>query len=402
AVARFSKAIELAGRVAPSPAMKQLAVAAHAGILRLSSLTSLADAEVEHHYTEAQAIVCETGDRRSQAELLIAYGGRRMTLGDARGAFDNTREGIRIASEIGASELVGRFRLAIMIAYYNTGQLQAGIELMEESAGHAWASSPITVENVGSRAYRASFLMNMGQLREARRELETAIEISRKLGRTVSWMHVLLVQADYLAGTVDSVQRDAQTAVRAAEEYDSPFFRLMAYNALGTAHLLHAQWANALGVLERTRPMTEPGQPGRQFAVPQLAGLAEAHLGLGHLEQGLVLAREALTTAQEGHMRLWESRARLQLVRALRRVQGVEAATELSEQLAAWQILVDETGARTYQPFIHEERGQLAQLAGDAELARREFEQAIALYRDIGADGQALRLQAEVPVRRRA
>ncbi|MGH8454392.1 MAG: hypothetical protein ACRESW_07550, partial [Nevskiales bacterium] len=103
-----------------------------------------------------------------------------------------------------------------------------------------------------------------------------------------------------------------------------------------------------------------------------------------------------------GHMRLWESRARLQLVRALRRVQGVEAATELSEQLAAWQILVDETGARTYQPFIHEERGQLAQLAGDAELARREFEQAIALYRDIGADGQALRLQAEVPVRRRA
>jgi class 3 adenylate cyclase/tetratricopeptide (TPR) repeat protein len=393
ALARFRKAVELAERAAPSPAMQQLAVAAHAGVMRMSSLTTVPDEEVEQHYAAAQAIVRDSGDRRSQAELLITYGGRRMNLGDALGAFENTREGIRIAQEIGALDLVGRFRLAVLIAYSNFGELQAAIDLVEASAGHAWASSPITTENVGSRAYRASFLMNMGQLREARRELETAIDVSGKLGRTVSWMHVLLVQADYLAGAVESVQRDAQTAVRAAEEYDSPFFRLMAYNALGNAHLLNGQWANALEVLERTRPLVEPGQPGRQFAVPHLAGLAEAHLELGHLEQGLVLAREALATAQEGHMRLWESRARLQLVRALRKVHGVKAAAEIIEQIAGWQALINATGASTYQPFIHEERAHLAMLTGDSDLAQAEFARARALYREAGADARATRVQ---------
>jgi adenylate cyclase len=401
-LARFRKAIELSDRAPPSPAMLQLAVAARAGILRIASLTTVPNEEVERVYNEAREIVNASGDQRAQAELLIAYGGRRMNLGDARGAFEHTREGLRIARATGAMDLVGRFRLAVLISYFNIGELRAAIELMEESAGQAWASSPITAENVGSRAYRANFLMTMGRLREARRELETAIEISRQLGRTVSWMHVLLVQAAYLAGDVDRVQRDAQTAVRAAEEYDSPFFRLMAYNALGTSHLLHAQWANALEVLERTRPMVEPGQPGRQFAVPHLAAQAEAQLGLGRLEPGLRLAREALDTALEGHMRVWEGRARLQLIRALRQAQGAAAAAEIAEQLAAWQALTDDIGVSTYQPFIHEERGRLALLGGDAERARAEFDRALALYREIGADGQAARLQADLSLLRQA
>jgi adenylate cyclase len=400
ALARFRKAIGLAASVAQSPAIRQLAVAARAGILRLASLTPIPDEEVDRAYAEAQAIVNETGDRRAQAELMIAYGARRMTLGDACGAYEHARAGIRIAQDLGALDLVGRFRLTILISYFNVGALREGLELMEASAGQAWASSPMTAENVGSRAYRANFLVVMGQLREARSELSRAIEISHQLGRAVSWMHVLQVQAAYLAGILESVQTDAQTAVRAAEEYDSPFFRLMAYNSLGTSHLLHGQWANALEVLERTRPMVGPGQPGRQFAVPHLAGMAEAHLGLGHLEQGLQLAREALGVALEGRMRLWESRARLQLVRALRQVQGKKAVAEIGEHLSAWQSLVDGTGASTYQPFIHEERGRLAQLSGDAALALAEFGKALALYREIGADGQAARLQAALPQQR--
>ncbi|HXG28804.1 MAG TPA: adenylate/guanylate cyclase domain-containing protein [Nevskiales bacterium] len=401
ALARFRRAIELVDQAPVTPLRQQLAVAARAGILRIAAFTPVPDEEVERAYGEAQSIVSATGDQRAQAELLIAYGARRMTLGDARGAFENTRQAVELARAGGAMDLIGRFRLSILMAYFNVGALRAGLQLMEESAGHAWASAAMTAENVGSRAYRANFLMVMGQLGEARRELQTAIEISRQLGRTVSWMHVLLVQTAYFAGSRESAQHDAQNAVRAAEEYDSPFFRLMAYNALGTAHLLHGQWANALEVLERTRPLIEPDQPGRQFAVPHLTGIAEALGGLGRAEEAVQTARAALAAAQEGHMRVWEGRARLQLARALRQACGQEAVTEIADHLTAWQSLVDETGAISYQPFLHEERGHLLLLTGDTAGAQDELARALVLFSQIGAQGQAARLQAE-PLRRRA
>jgi class 3 adenylate cyclase/tetratricopeptide (TPR) repeat protein len=402
ALVRFRRAAELADRAPPSPAMRQLAVAARAGVLRIAALTAVANEEVERVYNEAQAIVNETGDRRAQAELLIAFGGRCLIRGDARSAFEHTREAVEVARAAGAIDLLARFRLSILIAYFNVGALQDGLALMEQSSGRGWASGPQTPENVGSRAYRANYLMIMGRLHEARHELDTAIEISRKLGRTVSWMRVLQVLTAHFAGNAESALGDAQVAVRAAEEYDSPFFRLMAYNALGTAHLLHGQWNNALEVFERTRTMIEPGQPGRQFAVPHLAGIAEALAGLGRMAESLQTARTALATAQECHMRLWEGRARRQLVRALRAVGGERAAAEIGPHLEAWQTLVDQTGAVTYQPFIHEERGHLARLHGDADGAETQFARALALYREIGAEGQAARLQADMPLRRRA
>jgi hypothetical protein len=136
--------------------------------------------------------------------------------------------------------------------------------------------------------------------------------------------------------------------------------------------------------------------------VPPLAGIAEALGGLGRVEEGVRTARAALAVAAEGHMRLWEGRARLQLVRALCRAHGQEAATEIADHLAAWQALIDATGTTSYQPFLHEERGHLALLGGDAGRAQIEFERALALYREIGAEGQAARLQADTPLRRRA
>jgi hypothetical protein len=58
--------------------------------------------------------------------------------------------------------------------------------------------------------------------------------------------------------------------------------------------------------------------------------------------------------------------------------------------------LIEEIGARAFQPEVHECRAQLAQLRGDASAARREIEAARRLYAEMGATAQVDRLLNEV------
>jgi hypothetical protein len=58
--------------------------------------------------------------------------------------------------------------------------------------------------------------------------------------------------------------------------------------------------------------------------------------------------------------------------------------------------LIDETGARAWQPEVHECRAQLARLRGDTETARHELDAARRLYAEMGATAQVERLAREI------
>ena len=57
-------------------------------------------------------------------------------------------------------------------------------------------------------------------------------------------------------------------------------------------------------------------------------------------------------------------------------------------------MLVEQTGGRSLLPRCVEERARLAALRGGS--ARPGLEEALALYREIGADGHAQRLAGEL------
>ncbi|MFQ5698721.1 MAG: hypothetical protein ACE5IL_10620 [Myxococcota bacterium] len=60
------------------------------------------------------------------------------------------------------------------------------------------------------------------------------------------------------------------------------------------------------------------------------------------------------------------------------------------------QALVEETGGRSVEPQIHEERARVAAMRDDADGARRTLQHAYALYVEIGATGHAERLAREL------
>ena len=77
--------------------------------------------------------------------------------------------------------------------------------------------------------------------------------------------------------------------------------------------------------------------------------------------------------------------------RQLRRADAA-ALVRAEQGLVRAQELIDETGARAYQPEVHECRAHLSRLRGDARAARHEIEEARQLYAEMGATVPAQRL----------
>jgi ATP/maltotriose-dependent transcriptional regulator MalT len=127
-----------------------------------------------------------------------------------------------------------------------------------------------------------------------------------------------------------------------------------------------------------------------------LASLAEAHLGLGNNSRARALADEALAVARRQGTRFYECCAHIARARVLLRTEGATASPEIQAHLREAQDLVEETGGRSQQPFIHEELANLARLTGDDATYQRELGEAHRLFTEMGATGHAERLAKEL------
>jgi len=109
------------------------------------------------------------------------------------------------------------------------------------------------------------------------------------------------------------------------------------------------------------------------------------HLGLGDQEEALAIAEEAIAVSRRRGARLWEFSALLTRTRALRELHDVRATREIEAALAEANAWLEMSGAKSYEPFLHVERAELARLTGDDTARRRELQEAHRLFLEIGA-----------------
>jgi hypothetical protein len=72
------------------------------------------------------------------------------------------------------------------------------------------------------------------------------------------------------------------------------------------------------------------------------------------------------------------------------------ASGDIQSALSEAQALVEETGGRSREPLIHEERAELARLTGDDATYQRELREAHRLFTEMGATGHAERVGREL------
>jgi hypothetical protein len=127
-----------------------------------------------------------------------------------------------------------------------------------------------------------------------------------------------------------------------------------------------------------------------------LAAMAAAHLGLGDCERALALTEEAIAVCRGRCSRLWEFSALLTRIRALREIWGLQTTREIETALAEAKAWLEMSGAKSYEPFLHVERAELARLKSDEAARSRELREAHRLFTEIGAPIRAAEVAKEL------
>jgi tetratricopeptide (TPR) repeat protein len=183
----------------------------------------------------------------------------------------------------------------------------------------------------------------------------------------------------------------AHQSVENAERGGAPVGLSNAYRALGRAYLVNEQLEEARAALEHALALA-PG--ARAQNATALSNLAEACAGLGDTARAREAAAEAIAIAKREDVRL--PFIPLSLARVLRSADGLAAERQIEAALESALQLVAETGARVFEPQVHEERAGLARLRGDEATRERELCEARRLYSEMGATGHVQRLSREL------
>jgi len=203
------------------------------------------------------------------------------------------------------------------------------------------------------------------------------------------------IEMDIALANVAAARDHARSALEAGDKLGTPYARVTGLAAIATAHRLNEQWDEAVAVLQEA----VSAATGGLYRIGEgwfRAELAEALLGRGDLDQAEHEAQTAVTVAHARHSRCHEIRANLALARTQLRRACAQALDRAEQTLLCTQELIDETGARLYQPGVHECRAHLAQLRGDTSSVRRELDAARRLYAEMGATAQVERLSKEM------
>jgi ATP/maltotriose-dependent transcriptional regulator MalT len=211
----------------------------------------------------------------------------------------------------------------------------------------------------------------LGRLDAARRSLERGLRLARESGvpENLGWARGILTSVaecsgERAIGDLGDVRAAARQAMENAEEIGSTFSRVGAYSALGTAQLVHEDWAEAERALSTSLELVRLNRTGREFEASLLLRLARARLGPGDAAGARRAAEEAVTLARERGQLNFESQARIALARALCASEGGKARAAVEDELDRAAALVEKTGCRAFEPWIAEARAELARALG--------------------------------------
>jgi len=197
------------------------------------------------------------------------------------------------------------------------------------------------------------------------------------------------VDLAWLRKDAEGALHAARLAIETAEAVGSSFARTSAYSALGRAHMLREEWKEAADALERSLVLMRQSRTGLSEEAFKLASLAEVQLRRGDDALARRTAEEAVAAARRRHTRHAEVWAQRMLAHVALAGEGLAGKSVAEQALADASALIEQTGARAAEPFVHLERARLARLLGDEEGCGREVGEARRLFTAMGATERA-------------
>ena len=218
--------------------------------------------------------------------------------------------------------------------------------------------------SVAARALLAYASWQLGDLQRARRLIEEAIRLGRKLDHLPSTLSALHLKVVIESAREDpaSVVADAENLLRISQQHGFDFYALLSR--------VYLSWARGRlgdarsGADELRNSLDAYASQGNRFGTPAYLGfLAELEAAAGDIERGLALIDEGLATAREGGQRVFDAFLhRLRGDILLERDPANPAPAEEAFQAAI--AVAKEQGARSYELLASLSLANLYQSAG--------------------------------------
>jgi class 3 adenylate cyclase/tetratricopeptide (TPR) repeat protein len=351
-------------------------------------------------FEEGREWAAQRGDARAQIKLLYGFGCAYLLGGDPRGALAPFNESLGLADKDGDTELRWAGREPLTAAYQWLGELDRALELNDEMLEliHPDPTIGEVINLSGGFTYgnRGWALCDLGRFEEAADAFRRGVELLQRVDKTelVSFTQAFQTRMLTRKGDAAGALAVGHRAVESAEETGGFLGLVNAYAHQGMALALHGDWNAARDRLELALKIARENRVWLSIEADFVAELAEVYLALGDGERARTTAEDAVQIALRTDTPLFELRAHLAVARIRRALDGAAARDEIEAALRRSTSIVENTGARSYQPFIHEERAQLARVLGDDASYQRELEAALRAFGELGATGHSERLGA--------
>jgi class 3 adenylate cyclase/tetratricopeptide (TPR) repeat protein len=369
----------------------------------------LSEAAVDELYQEGNALAERAGNTVIVTTLRAAYGARICGLGRVREYLDLSIENVRNGDAVGFPAARAGVRVAAAYACVLIGRLADCWRYTEEGEQITGNDFEIGRREFGFsyRVFfaqmRANLLGVTGRLAESRLALGEALRVARESGvpENLGWaLGILSLYSLYTGELVHEGLGDARLgaaeALKIAHEIGSGFSEGGAYQNMANVQLVAGEHEEAERYYSDSLELSRTRRIGLEFESSTLAGIARAQTASGRAAEAIASAEEAVALAQQRGQLYYELVGQIALAEALcaARIGRSRAATEDALKRAA--ALVEQTGARVYQPWVEEGWARLAQAAGDAVTAERHRREALRLYLELGAGGHARRVANEL------
>ena len=388
---------ELAEELPADAATLSTGAVACSRILMIGWRLSSTDAEAQQLFEDGKRLAEAAGNKALMAGLYLGYGVvRGVGLANADDYLTYTTEASNIAKELDDFELQCSMESYLPWAHNANGNLheaadviQALREKLPDDTRFGTSATAISPSALIALA-DAVRLSVVGHLAEAGPQYEKAREQMQQ-----SLFPDGKVYADYweltnaaYAGDQTTARRFVHLLFETAEKSPSGVIPVAADLGAGVTAFIDGDFEAAIEYLERGRKISLDNRAYGLLRATADPFLVEALLNSGAIDKARDVGEEILAHCREHNFRMslqpWIAMARVHI-----QAGGQAAARELIDEVTG---ILRETGAFTFEPFLHECRAEFAQAFKCDWSPEVELQKAHDLFLEIGAPGNAERM----------